>query len=231
MTRSRYKAGGLTAAILVVALMSGCAATEDNPLNVNTARDGQRSEGTASAGQDADGRSLAGQSEPDSAFVGDNLGDDPLNVGADGAKLCGVQPKGGVLTYTVMLHNPTLQTFVFGDIGLGSPNGLTAVSAEITPANREGHGNHGAAPGAHGEHEAVPTPEPTAPSTFAVEPVPATGYVFEPDQHINIVVAVELNEGVQRGTAENVLVGFSTPEREYSVPHNLNITIDAATCA
>ncbi|WP_162149081.1 hypothetical protein [Arthrobacter sp. H41] len=227
--------GGLIAGGLAMALMSGCAVTEDNPLDVNTARNAQGDAGPAAdqdlGGRGADGEPFTGESAVDATFLGENLGDDPLNVGADGAKLCGVQPEGGVLTYTVMLHNPTLQSFVFGDISLGSPDGITAVSADITPANREGHGNHGAAPSAHEEHEEVPTPEPSAPSTFTVEPVPANGYLFEPDQHINIVVAVQLDDGVQRGTAENVLVNFSSPDRDYSVPHNLNITIDAETCA
>ncbi|MBG6183235.1 hypothetical protein IWX65_001184 [Arthrobacter sp. CAN_A214] len=237
MTRFRYRTGGfLTAGSLSLALLSGCAVAEDNPLDVNTARNVQGEAGPDAAEQDAGGRSAEGEpftseSAADATFLGEKLGDDPLNVGADGAKLCGVQPEGGVLTYTVMLHNPTLQSFVFGDISLGAPEGLTAVSAEITPANREGHGNHGAGPSAHAEHEEVPTPEASAPSTFSVEPVPANGYLFEPDQHINIVVAVQLDEGVQRGTAENVLVNFSTPDREYSVPHNLNITIDEETCA
>ncbi len=162
-------------------------------------------------------------------------GDDPLGIAKDGAKLCGVQPKQSFQQYTLLLHNPTLETFTFSDIALGSPEGLSVVSVEVTPANKEGHGNHGAAPGSapHAEHEAAPSPAVTEPepSTFEVEPVPVEGFVFKPDAHIDIVVEVALEETADRGTAENVAVHFSSPDREYSVAHPLNITVDRTSCS
>ncbi|WP_104118995.1 hypothetical protein [Arthrobacter sp. B1805] len=164
----------------------------------------------------------------------DAWGDDPLGITKDGATLCGVQPEKSFQQYTLLLHNPTLETFTFTYVELGSPEGLSVVSAEVTPANKEGHGNHGAAPGpAHAEHEAVPSPAETEaePSTFEVEPVPVEGFVFEPGAHIDIVVKVALEEAADRGTAENVAVGFSSPAREYSVAHPLNITVDRTSCS
>ena len=224
--------------------------TEENPLNVNTAGTTQQD----GAGQQDNGSSLpsTGAPTPDDApdgvpddaqegaatFITESLGDDPLNIRADGATLCGVQPKDSVLQYTVMLHNPTLETFTFTSIDLGDPQGLRKVDATVVPANREGHGNHGASPtqpSEHGTatHDASPTPSPSAsePSTFSVEPVPAIGYRFEPDKHINIVVSVALDDAVIRGTADDVLVGFSSAERQFSVPHDLNITIDRTSCS
>ncbi|WP_104182324.1 hypothetical protein [Arthrobacter sp. B0490] len=146
-----------------------------------------------------------------------------------------MQPEKSFQQYTLLLHNPTLETFTFSDITLGSPEGLTVVSVDVTPANKEGHGNHGAAPGTapHAEHEAIPSPAETEPepSTFDVEPVPVEGFIFEPDAHIDIVVKVALEKSADRGTAENVAVQFSSPDREYSVAHPLNITVDRTSCS
>ncbi len=50
-------------------------------------------------------------------------------------------------------------------------------------------------------------------------------------KHINIVVSVALEDGAQRGTADDIVVGFSSPGREFSVPHDRNITIDRTTCS
>lgn len=251
-------------AFVTIAALSGCGVTEENPLNVNTQdvnaqgssaedADGGTTQSQApnevssaepSAGaskaadaDDASGAGQAGEGQDAASFLSANLGDDPLNIRADGATLCGVQPKDSFLQYTIMLHNPTLQTFTFDSVDLVDAQGLRKIDAKITPANREGHGNHGASPapaGGHGAgHGATPTPTPTKkePSTFSVKPVPAVGYTFEPDQHINIVVSVALEDTVTRGTADDVLVGFSAPGREFSVPHDLNITIDKTTCS
>jgi hypothetical protein len=221
------------AGLVLIAGVTGCGAVEQNPLNVNTGQGDDRS-AADSSGEDSNPADTAGEAA--ASFISENLDEDPLNIRADGATLCGVQPKDSVLRYTIMLHNPTLETFTFDDITLGDAQGLTQVSAMVTPANREGHGNHGA-PAGPSEHastgHATPAPTPTAsePSTFMVEPVPAGGYQFEPDKHINIVVAVALEDGVQRGTADDVIVGFSSPSREFSVPHDLNITIDRTTCS
>ncbi|MBG6185127.1 hypothetical protein IWX65_003106 [Arthrobacter sp. CAN_A214] len=162
-------------------------------------------------------------------------GDDPLGIAKDGAKLCGVQPQNSFQQYTLLLHNPTLETFTFSGVELGSPQGLEILSTEITPANKEGHGNHGAAPAGadHSGHDATPIPTETEPesSTFLVDPVPAEGFIFEPDAHIDIVVEVALDETVETGTADNIVVDFSSPTRDYSVAHPLSITVERTTCS
>jgi hypothetical protein len=224
---------GLILSVIAFALVSaGCGAVDENPLNVNGNRSSSAPTTESAAGSEAGGVAKEGPAE--AAPTGDVWGDDPLGITEDGATLCGVQPKDSFQQYTLLLHNPTLETFTFTDIELGSPEGLSVVSAEVTPANKEGHGNHGAAPGSsHAEHEAVPSPAGTEPepSTFEVEPVPVEGFAFEPDAHIDIVVKVALEETADRGTAENVAVGFSSPAREYSVAHPLNITVDRTSCS
>ncbi len=189
---------------------------EENPLGVNSATTEQE---VSRSSNPQDGR----QADP----VG-NLGDDPLKVGLDGAELCGVQPQDSRLRYTVMLHNPTLETFTFGEMALGNPEGLDIVSSMVRTANREGHHHGGADLETHEEHSAAPTP--TATQEPIGPPVPAEGYQFEPDAHINIIVTVELGEGATNGTADNILVNFSTADREYSVAHNLKIEVDATSC-
>lgn len=199
--------------------LSGCGTVEENPLGVNT-----------SPGEQA--QPVAPDTRPDgsqAAPVGNNLGDDPLNVGIDGAELCGVQPDDSRLRYTVMLHNPTLETFTFGEMKLGNPEGLDIISSMVQTANREGHHHPGAEAAGHGGHTA--TPAPTKPPEPIGPPVPAEGYQFEPDAHVNIIVTVELAEGVTHGDADNILVAFSTPDRDYSVAHNLKIDVDATSCS
>lgn len=211
-------------AFLAVALASslalaGCGSVEENPLGVNTTDVGSGSATDPVGGRDGS------RAEP----VGSDLGDDPLNVGVDGAELCGVQPQDSRLRYTVMLHNPTLETFTFGEMALGSPDGLELLSAEVQTANREGHHHAGPATGGHEEHAASPPPtraaEPIGP------PVPAEGYRFLPDAHVNIIVTVELADGVTHGSADNIVVAFSSPDRDYSVAHNLGIDVDATSCS
>lgn len=242
MSALHPRAISLATGILVVASLAGCAVTEENPLNVNAVRAGQPDTAVAPPELAPTETSTSDPAvTPDNestSFISDSLGDDPLNIRADGATLCGVQPQESTLQYTIMLHNPTLDTFTFDSIDLVDAQGLTKVDAKVAPANREGHGNHGASPAQPSEHGATghdptPTPSPSAtePSTFSVAPVPAVGYLFEPDQHINIVVSVALNDAVARGTADDVLVSFSSSSgRQFSVPHDLNITIDRTTC-
>ncbi len=214
----------LAAVALAGALaLAGCGAVEETPLGVNPT-DGQAAPATPGApGVGSEAASVAGG-------PGD-LGDDPLNVGIDGAELCGVQPDDSRLRYTVMLHNPTLETFTFGEMTLGDPKGLNILSSMVQTANREGHNHPGADAGAHGGHSATPAPEPSAPAEPIGPPVPAEGFRFAPDAHVNIIVTVELAEGVTHGSADNILVAFSAPERDYSVAHDLKIDVDATSCA
>ena len=210
----------LAAALAVPLVVGGCGAVEENPLGVNGVDGAGVVEQVPATGAPVE----AQQTDP----VGANLGDDPLNVGIDGAELCGVQPRDSRLRYTVMLHNPTLETFTFGEMALGDPQGLDIVSSMVQTANREGHHHGGADVDAHGGHS--PTPTPTATQEPIGPPVPADGYRFEPDAHVNIIVTVELADGVTNGTAENILVNFSSSEREYSVAHDLKIEVDATSC-
>ncbi|BBE21740.1 hypothetical protein MN0502_06230 [Arthrobacter sp. MN05-02] len=208
----------LAAAALAASLaLAACGSAEENPLGVNAA-------GRAESAEDT-GTASGGRAVP----VGADLGEDPLNIGVDGAELCGVQPDDSRLRYTVMLHNPTLETFTFGEMSLGNPEGLDILSSMVQTANREGHHHPDPEGGAHGEHTATPaptsSPEPIGP------PVPAEGYQFEPDAHVNIIVTVELADGATHGSADNILVAFSTPERDYSVAHNLKIDVDAVSCS
>ncbi len=209
----RRSAGLLFVAFSACLALAGCGAAEDDPLGVNSA-------GKTSAEVAVNGT----KTDP----VGSGVSEDPLNVGADGAALCGVQPKDSRLSYTVMLHNPTLETFTFGEMALGDPEDLTVLSAKVQTANREGHHHGGAAKGGHDAHAAAPTPtkapEPIGP------PVEAEGFELEPDAHVNIIVTVELAEGASHGHAENIVVAFSSAEREYAVPHPLTIDVDAASC-
>lgn len=213
----RHRGALLATVITVPLLIGGCGATEENPLGVNSAGTEQEPPGTSAPREDR-------QADP----VGANLGEDPLNVGLDGADLCGVQPQESRLRYTVMLHNPTLETFTFGEMALGDPQDLEIISSVVQTANREGHHHGGADVAAHEEHSAAPTP--TATQEPIGPPVPAEGYLFEPDAHVNIIVTVELADGATNGTADNILVNFSSSEREYSVAHNLKIEVDATSC-
>ena len=250
MSTLHRQAVRLVTGVFVVASLAGCAATEENPLNVNAVSAGQpdaaaessspRPTETADSSPSAtpDNSPSATPDNDTASFISESLGDDPLNIRADGATLCGVQPQDSILQYTIMLHNPTLDTFTFDSIDLVDAQGLSKVDAKVARANREGHGNHGASPAQpteHGtaSHDAPPTPSPAVTEPSApVAPVPAVGYLFEPDQHINIVVSVALDDAAIRGTADDVLVGFSSSSgRQFSVPHDLNITIDRTTCA
>lgn len=209
-------------ALVSVLALAGCGSVEENPLGVNTAAE----ERVRAAASDISGTDVR------AAPIGAGLGDDPLNVGVDGAELCGVQPKESRLRYTVMLHNPTLETFTFGEMSLGNPEGLEIISSMVQTANREGH-HHPDVPGAegmHDEHSAAPTTAPAEPEPIG-PPVPAVGYEFAPDAHVNIIVTVELAEGAAHGSADNIVVPYSTADRDYSVPHDLRIDVDATSCS
>ncbi|MFC3298384.1 hypothetical protein FJV46_02370 [Arthrobacter agilis] len=214
----RGRAGLLAIALTASLALAACGGVEENPLGVNTPAD--TSPGPGEAAMPEDGTRAAP--------VGADLGDDPLDIGLDGAELCGVQPDDSRLRYTVMLHNPTLETFTFGEMALGNPQDLDVISSMVQTANREGHHHPAAGDDAHEEHSAAPSPtaspEPIGP------PEPAEGYQFVPDAHVNIIVTVELAEGATHGSADNILVAFSSPDRDYSVAHNLKIDVDATSC-
>lgn len=216
----------LGVSVITAALISGCGGMEENPLNVN------------SAPQPVQSAAVAG--EPDTGVLAGALGEDPLQLGANGAKLCSVQPALGYQEYTVLIHNETLESFTVDDVSLGSPSGVTLNAAEVTPANRGGHGTHGMDDGtvmggdehtgAHGAGEMADM-EDMPENVFFTEPVPAVGYEISTLEYLNVVVSVSLDEGVDRGTSEFIEIDYSTADGSFTGQHPLAITMDRDSCA
>lgn len=217
--RSAALMGG---ALLTALLASGCMAVEANPLDVNS----PRTQDNASAVQ-----------QPATADVGD----DPLNLAENGATLCSTQPGIGFQEFTVLVHNEALETFTLDDVTLQDPDGLTLVSAEVSPANREGHhkahGGEDGDDGAHGTHSAEPAPAaPSVPPSAAaepagpVEPVPADGYAVSTHEYVNLVVAVSIAEGADAGTAQGITVAYSTGGQGFTGTHPLVIELTREGC-
>ncbi|MHA7275310.1 hypothetical protein [Arthrobacter sp. HLT1-21] len=213
--------------VITAGLISGCGGVENNPLNVN------------SAPQPSQGANVA--EAPAAGVVPASLGDDPLQLGANGAKLCSVEPALGYQEYTVLIHNETLESFTIDDVSLGSPSGVTLDSAEVTPANRGGHGTHGMADGtvmgggdehsgAHGADKMAAESDMPE-NVFFTEPVPAVGYEISTLEYLNVVVSVSLEEDAERGTSEFVEIDYSTADGSFTGQHPLSITIDSDSCA
>lgn len=203
-------------AVLVALSSAGCAAVEENPLSVNS----PRSEANVSAVEASPA----------------DFGDDPLNLAENGASLCSSQPDIGFQEFTVLVHNEALETFTLEDISLADPLGLTLVSAEVSPANRDGHHKaHGDAGGAgHGGHSTAPAtaaPDETAEPAGPVEPVPAQGYTITTHEYINLVVAVSIEDGADAGTAQGITVGYSTGDAEFTGTHPLKVELNREGCA
>lgn len=206
--------------ITTAGLLCGCMVTEENPLNVNAERG-------VEAGADAAPVSVT------------DFGDDPLNLGENGASLCSVQLSAGYQEYTVLVHNETLETFTLQDVGLGSPENLNILSAEVTPANREGHnhgGGEGDAAGGHAGHGDAVVPAETEEaeeeqSTFLVEPVPAEGYEITTHEYINVVVTVALDEGAESGSSQHIEIDYSAGDQEFTGEHPLQIEMQRTSCA
>lgn len=208
--RSAARVGGVMLAAL---LTSGCMAVEANPLDVNS----PRSQENVSAVQQT---------------VAD-FGDDPLNLAENGATLCYTQPDIGFQEFTVLVHNEALETFTLDDVTLQDPENLTLVSAEVSPANRDGHHKAHADDdgGGHGTHSAEPTaPSETAEPAGPVEPVPAEGYNITTHEYINLVVAVSIAEGADAGTAQGITVAYSTGDSEFTGTHPLVVELDREGC-
>lgn len=206
-------------ALLTALLASGCMAVESNPLDVNS----PRTQDNASAVQ-----------QPATADVGD----DPLNLAENGATLCSTQPGIGFQEFTVLVHNEALETFTLDDVTLQDPDGLTLVSAEVSPANREGHhkahGGEEGDDGGHGTHSAEPAPaapSATASAAAPVDPVPADGYAVSTHEYVNLVVAVSIAEGADAGTAQGITVAYSTGGQEFTGTHPLVIELTREGCA
>ena len=213
--------------VITAVLISGCGGMEDNPLNVNSSPQAVQG-GNVAAG-------------PDAGVVPASLGEDPLQLGANGAKLCSVEPALGYQEYTVLIHNETLESFTIDDVSLGEPSGVSLKSAEVTPANRGGHGTHGMADGtvmgggdehtgAHGAGEMAAESD-TPKNVFFTEPVPAVGYDISTLEYLNVVVSVSLDEGADRGTSDFVEIDYSTTDGSFTGRHPLTITIDSDSCA
>ncbi|GAA1133674.1 hypothetical protein [Arthrobacter flavus] len=221
---ARRTATILGMSVLAVGLISGCGGMEDNPLNVNGAPPEQ---------------AIAGGSGTD--VIAASLGEDPLQLGVNGAKLCSVQPALGYQEYTVLIHNETLESFTIDDVSLGSPAGVTLNSAEVTPANRGGHGTHGMEDGtvmgggeehteAHGSGEMADMADMPE-NVFFTEPVPAVGYEISTLEYLNVVVSVSLDDDADRGTSDYVEIDYSTADGSFTGKHPLAITMDQDSCA
>ena len=215
-------------AVLTAGLISGCGGMEENPLNVNGAP--QPKPAVADA--------------PGTEVIPASLGEDPLQLGANGAKLCSVQPALGYQEYTVLIHNETLESFTVDDVSLGSPSGVTLNSAEVTPANRGGHGTHDMEDGtvmggggehtdAHGSGEMADLGDPAdmPQNVFFTEPVPAVGYEIATLEYLNVVVSVSLDDDADRGTSDYVEIDYSTADGSFTGKHPLAITMDRDSCA
>ncbi|WP_019483871.1 hypothetical protein [Arthrobacter sp. TB 23] len=214
----------LGSSVLAVGLISGCGGMEENPLNVNGASPEQ---------------AVADASETE--VIAASLGEDPLQLGVNGAKLCSVQPALGYQEYTVLIHNETLESFTIDDVSLGSPSGVTLNSAEVTPANRGGHGTHGMEDGtvmgggdehteAHGSGDMADMGDMPQ-NVFFTEPVPAVGYEISTLEYLNVVVSVSLDDDADRGTSEYVEIDYSTADGSFTGKHPLVITMDQDSCA
>ena len=211
--RSVALAGG---AMLAALLTSGCMAVEENPLDVNS----PRSQENVSAVQES---------------PVEDFGDDPLNLAENGATLCSVQPDAGFREFTVLVHNEALETFTLDGVTLQDPDGLTLVSAEVSPANREGHhktdgDEDGGAHGAHSAQPAPATPSETAEPSGPVEPVPAEGYNITTHEYIDLVVAVSIADDADAGTAQGVTVAYSAGGEEFTGTHPLVLELDREGC-
>jgi hypothetical protein len=164
----------------------------------------------------------------------------PLNLAENGGTLCYTQPDIGFQKFTVLVHNEALETFTLDDVTLKDPDGLTLLSAEVSPANREGHHKaHGdsdadADADAHGTHSAEPapaTPSEAAAPAGPVEPVPAEGYNITTHEYINLVVAVSIADGADAGTAQGLTVAYSTGGQEFTGTHPLVVELERESCS
>lgn len=212
--KAALAAGGILTALLT----SGCMAVEANPLDVNS----PRTQENASAVQ-----------QPAAA----DFGEDPLNLAENGGTLCYTQPDIGFQEFTVLVHNEALETFTLDDVTLQDPEDLTLVSAEVSPANRDGHhkahgggGDDGGDGGAHSAHSAEPAPVETDKASGPVQPVPAEGYDITTHEYVNLVVAVSIAEGADSGTAQGVTVAYSTGGQEFTGTHPLVVELERRSC-
>lgn len=208
--------------MLAALLVSGCMPIEENPLDVNSPRSQEK---------------VSQQSVSNQQTTAD-FGEDPLNLAENGGTLCYTQPDIGFQKFTVLVHNEALETFTLDDVTLQDPEGLTLVSAEVSPANREGHhkahGDADADAGAHGTHSAEPapaTPSESAAPAGPVEPVPAEGYNITTHEYINLVVAVSIADGADAGTAQGLTVAYSTGDQEFTGTHPLVVELDRESCS
>ncbi|WP_323960383.1 hypothetical protein GC088_02730 [Arthrobacter sp. JZ12] len=206
-------------AVLMVLTACGCAPVEENPLDVNSPRIQQGSLQQSSSDT---------QAQPD-------IGEDPLNLADNGATLCYTQPDIGFQEFTVLLHNEALETFTLDDVTLEDSAGLTLKSAEVSPANREGHhkahdDDGGAGHEAHGSSAAPVTAEVPA-KAGPTEPVPAAGYAIGTHDYVNLVVRVSIADDADAGTAQGVTVAYSTGGREFTGTHPLVIKLEREGCA
>lgn len=204
----------LLSSALVLGVMSGCSVAQSGP-------------GTDPAATPTVGEAPATTGADEQAETVDPADDDPLNVGANGAKLCAKQPPSGSSVFTVLVHNATDQVFTLGDVELGSPQQLALDTAQAAPANREGHHSSGDTNMDMDMDMDMDMSEAAEP----VEPVSAAGYEIKTHEYINVLVEVSLDENASSGTAAYVELNYSSEGRDYTVEHPLEIELTRDGCS
>lgn len=217
----------LLVSAVIMGVASGCsmapAGTGSDPSVNSTGEESEHADAqTHSTDATADGTGEAGAS-PEQAEPVDPADDDPLNVTANGAKVCSQQPPTGSTAFTILVHNATDEVFTLADVTLGSPEQLRLQSVQVTPANREGHHSSGDADmDMDMEQSEAPAP---------VGPVPATDYKIKTHDYVNVLVEVSIEENADRGTAAYVELDYSSDDRDYTAQHPLEIELTRDGCS
>ena len=216
----------LLVSAVIMGVASGCsmapAGTGSEPSVNSTGGESEHADAQAhSTDAPAEGSGEAGAS-PEQAEPVDPADEDPLNVTANGAKLCSQQPPTGSSVFTILVHNATDEVFTLADVTLGSPEQLTLQSVQVTPANREGHHSSG------DEDMDMDMEESEAPAP--VGPVPATDYEIKTHDYVNVLVEVSIDENADRGSAAYVELDYSSEDRDYTAQHPLEIELTKEGC-
>lgn len=204
---------------VIVGVASGCstapAGTGSGPSVNSTSEESEHPDMPAESMGEAGG-------SPEQAEPVDPADEDPLNVTANGAKLCTQQPPTGSSILTILVHNATDEVFTLGDVTLGSPKQLTLQSVQVTPANREGHHSSG------DEDMDMDMEESEAPAP--VGPAPAAGYEIKTHDYVNVLVEVSIEENADSGSAAYVELDYSSEDRDYTAQHPLEIELTRDGC-
>lgn len=175
-----------------------------------------------------------------------DTGPDPLAIEGEQAKICAQQTPAGFSRFAILVHNTTGSSFTINSVALVQPRSLSITSAQAAPANRAGHGSHGApkpqgadtaggssapAVSGHAGHGSAPAPAgPGASDPAPAVPQPAEGFEVLPGAHLDLIVDVAVDAAAQSGSARNVEVKYSAIERDYSALQNLELEVRRGAC-